>query len=176
LIEQDRSLATVLFTDVVGSTERAVELGNRDWLALSWRHNQIVREELVRFRGSELRSVGDGFVATFQGPTLGVRCAAAIIKKLDPLGIRVRSGVHTGEVESGPEDVGGIALHTAARIASLAAASEILVSSTVRDLVAGSGLRFQDRGSHMLRGLPEPLRLFAAEASLAQENRQSCSA
>ena len=110
-----------------------------------------------------MQTLGDGFVATFDGPTRGVRCASTIVEKLRPLGIEVRSGLHTGEVEIGREGVGGIAVHTAARVSALADTSEVLVSSTVRDLMAGSGVRFHDRGSHTLRGLVEPLRLFAAE-------------
>ncbi len=161
--EPDRLLTTVLFTDIVGSTKQAVALGDRNWLALLDQHHSIVRQELERFRGHELNTLGDGFVATFDGPTRGVRCAAAIIERLRPLGIEVRGGLHTGEIEISRENVGGIAIHTAARVSALAGAGEILVSSTVRDLVAGSGLRFHDRGIHSLRGLSEPLRLFLAE-------------
>lgn len=155
-------LATVLFTDIVGSTKQAVALGDRNWFALLGQHHSIVRQELERFRGHELNTLGDGFVATFDGPTRGVRCATAIIEKLRNLGIEVRCGLHTGEIEIGHDDVGGIAVHTAARVADLAGTGEVLVSSTVRDLVAGSGLQFRDRGSHTLRGLPEALRIFAA--------------
>jgi class 3 adenylate cyclase len=160
--DPDRVLATVLFTDIVGSTRRATELGDRDWRILLTRHNETVRQELARYRGREVKTLGDGFLATFDGPARGVRCATAIIEKLRPLGIEVRCGLHTGEVEMGNDDVGGIAVHTAARVADLAGTGEVLVSSTVRDLVAGSGLQFHDRGSHTLRGLPEALRLFAA--------------
>jgi class 3 adenylate cyclase len=160
--DPDRVLATVLFTDIVGSTRRATELGDRDWRILLTRHNETVRQELARHRGREIKTLGDGFLATFDGPARGVRCANAIIEKLRPLGIDVRCGLHTGEIEIGRDDVGGIAVHTAARVADLAGAGEVLVSSTVRDLVAGSGLQFHDRGSHTLRGLPEALRLFAA--------------
>ena len=131
--EPDRLLATVLFTDIVGSTKQAVALGDRNWLALLGQHHSIVRQELERFRGHELNTLGDGFVATFDGPTRGVRCATAIIEKLRPLGIEVRCGLHTGEIEIGHDDVGGIAVHTAARVADLASTGEVLVSSTVRD-------------------------------------------
>ena len=160
--DPDRVLATVLFTDIVDSTRRAVDLGDRDWRILLARHNDTVRQELAHFRGREVKTLGDGFLATFDGPARGVRCATAIIEKLRPLGIEVRCGLHTGEIEIGHDDVGGIAVHTAARVASLAGTGEVLVSSTVRDLVAGSGLQFHDRGNHTLRGLPEALRLFAA--------------
>jgi class 3 adenylate cyclase len=160
--DPDRVLATVLFTDIVDSTPRATELGDRDWRFLLTQHNETVRQELTRFRGREVKTLGDGFLATFDGPARGVRCATAIIEKLRSLGIEVRCGLHTGEIEMGRDDVGGIAVHTAARVADLAGAGEVLVSSTVRDLVAGSGLEFHDRGSHTLRGLPEALRLFSA--------------
>jgi class 3 adenylate cyclase len=162
--EPDRVLATVMFTDIVDSTRRAAELGDRQWRALLDRHDAAVREQLARFRGREVKSLGDGFLATFDGPARAVRCARAIGETVQPLGIAVRSGLHTGEVELKADDISGIAVHIAARIAALAEPGATLVSSTVRDLVAGSGLRFGDHGSHTLRGLPEPLRLFAAEA------------
>jgi class 3 adenylate cyclase len=162
--EPDRVLATVLFTDIVDSTKRAAELGDRDWRLLRDRHDDAVREELARYRGREVKTLGDGFLATFDGPARAVRCAAAIIDKVRPLGIEVRSGLHTGEIEVKRDDVAGIAVHIAARVVGFAGTGEVLVSSTVRDLVAGSGLRFHDRGSHALKGLPEPLHLFAAEA------------
>jgi class 3 adenylate cyclase len=160
--DTDRVLATVLFTDIVDSTKRATDLGDRDWRILLARHNEAVRQELARFRGREIKTMGDGFLATFDGPARGIRCATSIIEKLKPLGIEVRCGLHTGEIEMGRDDVGGIAVNTAARVADLAGAGEVLVSSTVRDLVAGSGLQFCERGSHRLRGLPDALRLFAA--------------
>jgi class 3 adenylate cyclase len=163
-VEPDRVLATVLFTDIVDSTKRAVELGDRGWRALRDRHDEAVRQELSRFRGREVKTLGDGFLATFDGPARAVRCASAVVDRVRPLGIQVRGGLHTGEIELQPEDIGGIAVHIAARVAELADAGEVLVSNTVRDLIAGSGLRFHDRGSHALKGLPEPLRLFAAEA------------
>jgi len=161
--EPDRVLATVLFTDIVDSTRRAAELGDRDWRLLRDRHDDAIRQEFARFRGHEVKSLGDGFLATFDGPARAVRCAAAIIDRLRPLGLEVRSGLHTGEIEIQREDVGGIAVHIASRVAETAGAGEVLVSSTVRDLVAGSGLSFEDRGSHTAKGLPEPLRLFAAQ-------------
>jgi class 3 adenylate cyclase len=162
-IEPDRVLATVLFTDIVDSTKRATELGDRGWRLLRDRHDEAVRQEFARFRGREVKTLGDGFLATFDGPARAVRCAAAIIDRLRPLGLEVRSGLHTGEIEIQREDVGGIAVHIASRVAETAGAGEVLVSSTVRDLVAGSGLSFEDRGSHTAKGLPEPLRLFAAQ-------------
>ena len=122
----------------------------------------MVRHQLVRFRGREVKNLGDGFLATFDGPARAVRCASAIAETVQPLGISVRSGLHTGEIELKRDDIGGIAVHVAARVADIAAAGETLVSSTVRDLVAGSGLRFDDRGFHMLRGLPEEVRLYSA--------------
>jgi class 3 adenylate cyclase len=163
-VEPDRVLATVLFTDIVDSTKHAAELGDRDWRVLRGRHDDAVRQELVRFRGREVKTLGDGFLATFDGPARAVRCASAIVDRVRPLGIDVRSGLHTGEIEIQRDDIGGIAVHIAARVVELAGSKEVLVSSTVRDLVAGSGLRFQDRGSHMAKGLSEPLRLYAAEA------------
>jgi class 3 adenylate cyclase len=163
-IEPDRVLATVLFTDIVESTRRATELGDRDWRVLRDRHDDAIRQELTRFRGREVKTLGDGFLATFDGPARAVRCASAVVGRIRPLGIAVRSGLHTGEIEIQRDDVGGIAVHIAARVVGLAGAGEVLVSSTVRDLVAGSGLRFRDRGNHAVKGLPEPLRLYAAEA------------
>jgi class 3 adenylate cyclase len=163
--ESDRVLATVMFTDIVESTQRAAELGDRQWRALLDRHDQAVREQLQRHRGRAVKSLGDGFLATFDGPARAVRCAAAIARSVTPLGIAVRCGLHTGEIELlRDDDIGGIAVHIAARVADLAGPGEALVSNTVRNLVAGSGLRFEDRGVHALRGLPEPLRLFRAAA------------
>jgi class 3 adenylate cyclase len=161
-VEPDRVLATVMFTDIVESTKRAAELGDRQWRTLLDRHDQAVREQLGRFRGREVKNLGDGFLATFDGPARAVRCAAAIARGVEPLGITVRSGLHTGEIELVRDDVGGIAVHVAARVAAMAQAGESLVSSTVRDLVAGSGLRFEDRGFHALRGLPEDVHLYTA--------------
>jgi pimeloyl-ACP methyl ester carboxylesterase len=158
--EVDRVLATVLFTDIVGSTKRAAELGDRQWRSLLDRHDEVVRQQLVRFRGHEVKNLGDGFMATFDGPARAVRCASAIAETVQPLGISVRSGLHTGEIELKRDDIGGIAVHIAARVAATAEAGETVVSSTVRDLVAGSGLRFQDRGIRALKGLPEEVHLY----------------
>jgi class 3 adenylate cyclase len=155
-------LATVLFTDIGDSTRRAAELGDRNWHTLLDRHDQVVREQLARFRGREVKNLGDGFLATFDGPARAIRCAAAITGSVRQLGITVRNGLHTGEIELKREDIGGIAVHIAARVAETARSGESLVSSTVRDLVAGSGLRFEDRGYHSLRGLPEEVHLYAA--------------
>jgi class 3 adenylate cyclase len=157
--EIDRVLATVMFTDIVESTKRAAELSDHQWRALLERHDETVRRQLARFRGQEVKNLGDGFLATFDGPARAVRCASAIAETVRPLGIAVRSGLHTGEIELKAGDIGGIAVHIAARVADIAEASETVVSSTVRDLVAGSGLRFRDRGLHALRGLPEELHL-----------------
>jgi class 3 adenylate cyclase len=159
--EIDRVLATVLFTDIADSTKHAAELGDGDWRALLDQHDQMVRQQLARFRGHEVKNLGDGFIATFDGPVRAVRCAAAISDSIRLLGIAVRSGLHTGEIELKRNDVAGIAVHIAARVAAEAEAGETVVSSTVRDLVAGSGLRFQDRGIHALKGLPEEVHLYS---------------
>ena len=158
--EPDRVLARVMFTDIVDSTSRAAQLGDRRWRELRERHDQTVRQQIGRFRGHEIKSLGDGFLATFDGPARAVRCAAAIAETVQPLGIVVRAGLHTGEIELQRDDIGGIAVHIAARVAAMAEPGETLVSSTVRDLVAGSGLRFQDRGLHALRGVPEEMHLY----------------
>jgi pimeloyl-ACP methyl ester carboxylesterase len=160
--EPDRVLATVLFTDIVGSTERAAELGDQRWRDLLGAHHAAVRRELERFRGREVDTAGDGFLATFDGPARAVRCARAIHDAVRPLGIELRAGLHTGEIELLGDDIGGIAVHIAARVAALAGPGEVLASSTVKDLVAGSGLRFEDRGTRALRGGPDEWRLFAA--------------
>jgi pimeloyl-ACP methyl ester carboxylesterase/class 3 adenylate cyclase len=159
--EIDRVLATVMFTDIVESTKRAAELGDWRWRAVLDRHDETVRQQIARFRGREVKNLGDGFLATFDGPARAVRCASTIAETVRPLGITVRGGLHTGEIELKPGDIGGIAVHIASRVADLAEASETVVSSTVRDLVAGSGLRFRDRGLHKLRGLPEKLHLYS---------------
>ncbi|MFB9266055.1 adenylate/guanylate cyclase domain-containing protein [Bradyrhizobium erythrophlei] len=164
-IETDRVLATVMFTDIVESTWRAAELGDRKWRALVDSHDDIVREQLARYRGREVKNLGDGFLATFDGPARGVRCAAAIAESVHTLGIDVRAGLHTGEIELKGDDIGGIAVNIAARVATMAGAGQTMVSSTVRDLVAGSGLRFEDRGLHHLKGLPEKMQLYAALGS-----------
>jgi class 3 adenylate cyclase len=159
----DRVLATVMFTDIVDSTNRAAELGDRQWRALVERHDEIVRTQLARFRGREVKSLGDGFLAMFDGPARAVRCATEISEMVQPLGIALRTGLHSGEVElTRDDDITGIAVHIAARVAAMAGSNETLVSSTVRDLVAGSGLRFQDRGRHALKGLPEDVQLYTA--------------
>jgi pimeloyl-ACP methyl ester carboxylesterase/class 3 adenylate cyclase len=160
--DSERVLATVLFTDIVGSTARAEQMGDRRWHDLLDAHHAAVRRELGRYRGSEVKSLGDGLLATFDGPARAVRCACAIAKAVRPLDIEVRCGLHTGEIEIGDRDVQGIAVHIAARISAAAAAGEILVSRTVKDLVAGSGLRFDERGKHSLKGLQEAMELYAA--------------
>ena len=159
--EIDRVLATVMFTDIVESTKQAVAMGDRQWRSLLEQHDSTIRRHLARFRGKEVKSLGDGFLATFDGPARAVRCAAAIAEAVEPLGIAVRSGLHTGEIEMKDDDIGGIAVHMAARVAGIAEPGETVVSSTVRDLVSGSGLRFRDRGLQELRGLPEKLHLYS---------------
>lgn len=159
--EHDRFLATVLFTDIVGSTERAAALGDREWGDLLGAHHARVREQIARFGGREIDTAGDGFLATFDGPARAVRCAEAIGDALRPLGLEVRAGVHTGEIEVAGDDVRGIAVHIGARVAALAGPSEVLVSSTVKDLVAGSGLAFEDRGLHALKGVPDQWHLYS---------------
>jgi pimeloyl-ACP methyl ester carboxylesterase len=162
-VEIDRVLATVLFTDIVGSTEKAAALGDRHWHNLLDDHHLAIRRNLTRFRGREVKTTGDGILATFDGPARGVRCACAIAEEIHPLGIDVRAGLHTGECEMMGDDVGGIAVHIGARVASLAGAGEVLVSRTVKDLVAGSGLRFADRGSQTLKGVPGDWQIYAVE-------------
>jgi class 3 adenylate cyclase len=163
--EVDRVLATVLFTDIVGSTERAAALGDRAWRALLDTHNGIVRTQLSRYRGREVKTAGDGFLATFDGPARAIRCAASIRDEVRALGIELRAGLHTGECELVGDDVGGLAIHIGARVADEAGAGEVLVSSTVKDLVAGSGIRFSDRGPRALKGVPGEWRLFAVDSS-----------
>src|SRR5262245_48073428 len=161
--EADRVLATLLFTDIVGATQKAAELGDRGWRDLLAEHNAVIRRELARFRGREVDTAGDGFLATFDGPARAIGCAAAVVAAVKPLGLTVRTGVHTGECEVLGGKLSGIAVHIAARVAALATADEVLVSSTVKDLVAGSGLRFRERGTHVLRGVPGEWHLFALE-------------
>jgi class 3 adenylate cyclase/pimeloyl-ACP methyl ester carboxylesterase len=161
--ESGRILATVLFTDIVASTERAAELGDGPWRELLDRHNAVVRRELARFRGREVDTAGDGFLATFDGPARAIRCAAATRDAVRSLGLEIRSGLHTGELELADGDVRGIAVHIGARVMALAEPNEILVSSTVKDLVAGSGIEFEDRGSPALKGIPGDWRLFAVK-------------
>jgi len=161
--EPDRVLATVLFTDMVGSTAFAADLGDRAWHDLLETHRAAVRRELERFRGREVKTMGDGFLATFDGPARGIQCARAIVEAVGQLGLDVKTGLHTGECELMGEDVGGIAVHIGARVAAMAGPREVLVSSTVKDLVAGSGISFEDRGAHVLKGVPGEWRLFAVE-------------
>jgi pimeloyl-ACP methyl ester carboxylesterase len=160
--EPDRVLATVMFTDIVGSTQRAAKLGDARWRELLAAHQAAVRRELMRFRGREVKTLGDGCLATFDGPARAIRCGHVIAEAARSSGLEVRIGLHSGEVELMQEDVGGIAVHIAARVGGLAAAGEVLVSSTVRDLVAGSGIRFVDRGTKHLKGISDEWRLFAA--------------
>jgi pimeloyl-ACP methyl ester carboxylesterase len=162
----DRVLGTVLFTDIVGSTAKAVELGDGGWRDLVDRHHGTVRALLGRFRGAEVDTAGDGFFATFDGPARAVRCAQAITAAVRDLGLEVRAGVHTGELETVAGKVGGIAVNIGARIGAIAGPSEVLVSSTVRDLVSGSGLVFEDAGEHQLKGLPDQWRLYRAVTAL----------
>ena len=161
--ESDRLLATVLFTDIVDSTPKAIELGDRDWRDLLERHHALVRRELLRFRGREIDTTGDGFLATFDGPARAIRCACAIVDGVRGLGLSIRAGLHTGECEVADGKVAGIAVHTGARVAAQAVADEVLVSSTVKDLVAGSGITFVERGLRELKGIPGEWRLFAVD-------------
>ena len=158
----DRLLATVLFTDIVGSTRKADELGDESWRALLNAHNDVVRRELGNGRGKEIKTLGDGFLAIFDGPARAVRCAQAIAGAVVELGIEVRAGVHTGEIERSDSDIHGIAVHIAARVSELAGANDVLVSRTVKDLVAGSGIVFEDHGTHTLKGVPDDWQLYRA--------------
>lgn len=161
----DRILATILFVDIVGSTERAAALGDQRWRDLLEDFYARVRRQLQQFRGVEVGTAGDGVLATFDGPARGIRCARSIVDAVRAIGIELRAGLHTGECEVIGKDIGGIAVHTAARVAALATAGEVLVSHTVKDLVAGSGIRFDPRGTHTLKGVPSEWRLFAASLS-----------
>jgi pimeloyl-ACP methyl ester carboxylesterase len=163
--EPDRVLATVLFTDIVGSTQRAVELGDRHWRELLAAHEVIVRRELERFRGVEVDTAGDSFLATFDGPARAIRCAVAIRDAVHSVGIQIRAGLHTGECEIHGHNIAGIAVHTGARVGAMAGPDEVLVSSTVKDLVAGSGIEFEDRDVHQLKGVPGSWRIFAVLAA-----------
>jgi pimeloyl-ACP methyl ester carboxylesterase len=163
-IESDRVLATVLFTDIVDSTRHAEAAGDRNWRATLAAHDTAVRSQLQRHRGREVKTTGDGFLALFDGPARAVRCAQEIVRAVRPLDIEIRAGLHTGEIEMMGDDVGGIAVHVAARVAQRAHASEVLASSMVKDLVAGAGLKFVDQGLAELKGLAEPMRLFSAVA------------
>jgi class 3 adenylate cyclase len=160
-VAEDRVLATVLFTDIVDSTRRAAEIGDRDWHALLDAHDAVVRSQLARFRGREVSTSGDSFLAMFDGPQRAIRCAMAIRDAVQTLGIEVRAGLHTGECEVRGDDIGGIAVHIGARVSALAGPNDVLVSSTLRDLVIGSGIEFEDRGTPELKGVPGEWRLFA---------------
>jgi class 3 adenylate cyclase len=160
--ESDRVLASILFTDIVDSTKRLVELGDRGWKDLLTQHHSLVRDQLARHRGREIDTAGDGFLAAFDGPARAVRCGRAIVDSVRKLGVHVRAGVHTGECEVIGEKLGGIAVHIGARIGAIAAPDEVLVSRTVSDLVAGSGLRFEERGTYSLKGVPGSWQLLAA--------------
>jgi pimeloyl-ACP methyl ester carboxylesterase/class 3 adenylate cyclase len=158
--EPDRVLTTVLFTDIVGSTERAADLGDARWRELLEQHDELARREIESFRGRVVKSLGDGMLATFDGPARAVRCAESIGRSMDSLGLGVRAGVHTGECEAMGDDLGGLAVHIGSRVSAMAAPGEVLVSSTVKDLVVGSGLGFADAGEHELKGVPGKWRLF----------------
>ncbi len=161
--EPERVLSTVLFTDIVGSTARAAEVGDRGWRELLEQHHALIRRHLARFRGRELDTAGDGFFASFDGPARAIRCASALTDAVTELGLEIRAGLHTGECELVNGKIGGIAVHIGARVAKEAQAGEVLVSSTVKDLVAGSGLQFRERGSAQLKGVPGEWRLFAVK-------------
>ncbi len=156
----DRVLATILFTDIVGATEKATALGDRRWRSLLLEYHSVVRDQLDRFRGREIDTAGDGFLVAFDGPARAICCASGLVQELRPLDLQIRAGVHTGECEMIGDKLGGIAIHIGARVAALARPSEVLVSSTVKDLVAGSGIAFQDRGMHVLKGVPGKWRLY----------------
>ena len=159
--EPDRVLATVLFSDIVGSTDRVAELGDRRWKSLLDTYDEMVNTEIERFQGRRVKTMGDGTLAVFDGPTRTIRCARSIQEVTRKLGLEVRIGVHTGEIVRRGDDIGGIAVHTAARIQALAQPGELLLSRTVVDLVAGSGIEFEDRGEHDLKGVPGTWRLYA---------------
>ena len=161
LVGAERVLATILFTDIVGSTRLAAELGDRRWRHVLDDHDEMVRHHLARFRGKEVKSTGDGFVATFDGPARAIHCSREIAVDAAALGIEIRAGIHTGECEIRDDDIGGIAVHVAARILAEAAPGEVIVSSTVKELVIGSGIRFVDRETRVLRGVPDEWHLFA---------------
>jgi class 3 adenylate cyclase len=159
-VEVDRILTTLMFTDIVGSTERAAALGDQAWRSLLDAHDRTVRDQLRRFRGKEINTTGDGFLASFDGPARAIRCAQAINEAIRPLGLDLHLGVHTGECEVRGDDLGGLSVHIAGRIGSLAEAGEVLVSGTVKDLVVGSRIEFVDRGEHQLKGVPGAWRLY----------------
>lgn len=163
--EHERSLATVLFTDIVGSTTRAASLGDRAWAELVTDHHRRVRARLARFRGREIDTAGDGFFASFDGPARAIHCARAISDDMRGIGVPIRAGIHTGECEIADGKVAGIAVNIGARVAAIAETNDVLVSQTVHDLVAGSGITFDDRGTHELRGIPGEWRLYAVSSS-----------
>ncbi|HEX6580500.1 MAG TPA: adenylate/guanylate cyclase domain-containing protein [Actinomycetota bacterium] len=156
-----------MFSDIVSSTERAAAIGDRRWRELLDRHDELIRDELARHGGRAIKTTGDGFLALFDGPARAIRCSVAIRQALEAEGVEVRIGLHSGEVELRGEDVGGIAVNLGARVAATAAPGEVVVSSTVRDLVAGSGITFVDRGEHDLKGMPDRWRLFAIAESVS---------
>ncbi len=160
--ESDHVLSTLFFTDIAGSTELADRLGDRAWIELLEQHHAMVRRELARFRGREIDTAGDGFFATFDGPARAIHCALKVVEAGHQLGIKIRAGLHTGEIEVTGSKIGGIALHIGSRVAATAKPGELLVSSTVKDLVAGSRIRFADCGTHVLKGIPGEWHLFAA--------------
>jgi class 3 adenylate cyclase len=160
----DRVLATVLFTDIVDSTRQAATVGDREWRNRLDAHNELVRKQLRRFHGQEINTTGDGFVATFDGPARAIRCACTVRDEVHGLGMDLRIGVHTGEVERHDDDISGLTVHIGARVAALAGAGDVLVSKTVTDLVVGSGIAFRDRGQHELKGVPGSWQLFAVGA------------
>lgn len=159
-VEPDRILATVLFTDIVDSTRKAAELGDATWRVLLATHDERAKSEIARHRGTYIHSTGDGLIATFDGPARAVRSALAIAEALAPLGLEIRAGCHTGEIERSDGDVQGLAVHIGARVAAMAGPSEVWTSSTVKDLTAGSDLTFEDAGEHELKGVPDRWRLY----------------
>ncbi len=165
--DADRVLATVLFTDIVGSTERAVEMGDTKWKETIAAHDEQIRLQIGLFHGREIGSRGDGFLATFDGPGRAVRCAQAICNAAQALGLQIRAGLHTGEIELLPKEVAGLAVHIGARVAALAGPGEVWVSSTVKDLVVGSGIEFTATGTHTLKGVPGEWQLYRARSSTA---------
>ena len=169
--QPDRVLKTILFTDIVGSTARAAELGDARWRELLEQHDRIVREQLERFSGSAIKSLGDGFLASFDGPTRAIRCARSVAERLEQVGIEIKAGIHTGECETMGTDLGGLAVHIGARIGALAGPSEVLVSGAVCDLVVGSGIEFDDRGGHELKGVPGTWHLYSVAADGRNDSR-----
>jgi Adenylate cyclase, family 3 (some proteins contain HAMP domain) len=157
----DRVLATVLFTDIVDSTATAATMGDGKWRALLEEHDRIAKRIIGRFRGTYVRGTGDGLLATFDGPARGVRCAEALVEAVRPLGLEIRAGLHTGEIEYGGHDLAGVGVHIGARVGAMAGTSEVWVSSTVKDLTAGSGFVFEDRGEHELKGVPDRWHLYS---------------